>query len=185
MSLQRITSSVCDRLSFQRIVDIPFGTCVAALESGQLTGPIEHDRDTGTYRIQVRMARGPLRRPLRMRLDIDRWSSPPLQTALELTPSRYVRPSAAYFRAGHFLLDSLVLSLAQYVPAQHLNRVTVGQLALPHPPRGGAAADGISTRQSTLSSPTLTQYPRYRTLCLPCLCGAASVMSPPKDGMTM
>ena len=133
------TPSVQDLLSFQRIVDIPFGTCVAALEGWQLTGqdgghrtglsllrgPIEHDRDTGTYRIQVRMARGPLRPPLRMRLDIDRWSSSPLQTALELTPSRHVRPSAAYFRAGHFLLDSLVLSLAQYVPTQRLNRVTL------------------------------------------------------------
>jgi hypothetical protein len=27
------------RLSFWRIVDIPFGTCAAALDSGQLTGP--------------------------------------------------------------------------------------------------------------------------------------------------
>ena len=26
-------------LSFRRIADIPFGTCVAALDSGQLTGP--------------------------------------------------------------------------------------------------------------------------------------------------
>jgi hypothetical protein len=73
------------------------------------------------------MARGPLRPRLRMRLDIDRWSSPPLQTALELTPSRYVRPSAAYFRAGHSLLDSLVLSLAQYAPTHRVNRVTVSQ----------------------------------------------------------
>jgi hypothetical protein len=136
-----IQCSVQDCLSFQRIVDIPFGTCVAALESWQLTGqdgghrtglslfcgPIEHDRDSGTYRIQVRMARGPLRPLLRMRLDIDRWSSSPLQTALELIPCRYVRPSAAYFRAGHFMLDSLVLSLAQYVPTQRLNRVTASQ----------------------------------------------------------
>jgi hypothetical protein len=132
------TPSVRDRSSFQRIVDIPFGACVAALESGQLTGqdgghrtglsllcgPIEYDPDSGTCRIQVRMARGPLRRLLRMRLDIDRWSSSPPQTALELIPCRYIRPSAAYFRAGHFLLDSLVLSLAQYSPTQ---RVTVSQ----------------------------------------------------------
>jgi hypothetical protein len=141
MNIQRITPSVHDWLSFQRIVDIPFGTCVAALKGWQLTGqdggyriglslvygPVEHDRDTGTYRIAVRMARGPLRPPLRMRLDIDRWSSSPLQTALELTPSRYVRPSAGYFRTGHFLLDSLVLSLAQYSPTQRLNRVTISQ----------------------------------------------------------
>jgi hypothetical protein len=140
-SMNAVTPSVGDSLSFQRIVDIPFETCVAALEGGQLSGPdggrrtglslpygpVEHDRDTGTYRVQVRMARGPLRPPLRMRLDLDRWSSAPLQTALELTPSRYVRPSAAYFRAGHFLLDSLILSLAQYAPVQHVNRVTASQ----------------------------------------------------------
>ena len=55
-------------LSFQRIVDVPFETCVAALDSWQPTGrdgelrsgdslprgPIEHDRDAGTCRIHVR-----------------------------------------------------------------------------------------------------------------------------------
>jgi hypothetical protein len=115
------------QLSFQRIVDIPFGTCVAVLESWRLTvldggrragqglwcGPAGHDRDSGTYRTQVRLSRGPLRPALRMRLDIDRWSSSPPQTALELIPCRYVRPSAAYFRAGHLLLDRLALSLGQ------------------------------------------------------------------------
>jgi hypothetical protein len=135
------TPSVQDWLSFQRIVDIPFGTCVAALESWQLTGrdgerrtgqsllcgPIEHDRDYGTCRIQVRMAHRLLRPLLRMRLDIDRWSSSPPQTALELIPCRYIRPSAAYYRAGHLLLDSLVLSLAQHLPPQRLDRVTVSQ----------------------------------------------------------
>jgi hypothetical protein len=115
-------------LSFRRIVDIPFQTCLAALDSrhrtghggelrpggSQLTGPIEHDRDTGTRRIQVRLARGPLRPPVRMRLDIDRWSSS--STALELTPCGRVRPTAAYFRAGHLLLDSLIRSLPQHLP---------------------------------------------------------------------
>jgi hypothetical protein len=76
------------RLSFQRIVDIPFDACVAALESWQregydaelqvghsrLRGPVEHDRGSGTCRVEVRLARGPLRPLLRMRLDVDRWS---------------------------------------------------------------------------------------------------------------
>jgi hypothetical protein len=119
------------RLSFQRIVDIPFGTCVAALESWRLTGqdggrrtgqgllcgPVEHDRDSGTCRTRVRLPRGPLRPVLWMRLDIDHRSSSPPRTALELIPCRYVRPCAAYFRAGHFLLDSLALSLARHVRA--------------------------------------------------------------------
>ena len=112
-------------LSFWRIVDVPFETCVAALDSwlrtghggelrfggSQLSGPMGHDRDLGTRRIQVRLARGPLHPPLRMRLDIDRWSSS--STALELIPGRLVRPTANYFRAGGLLLDSLTRSLAQ------------------------------------------------------------------------
>jgi hypothetical protein len=118
-------------LSFPRIVGVPFETCVALLDSGQRTGqggglrsgegllrgPIEHDRDSGTCRIQVRLARGPLRPRLRMRLDIDRWSA--TSTALELIPCRRVRPTAAYFRAGHLLLDSLTRSLLQPSPPPH------------------------------------------------------------------
>jgi hypothetical protein len=106
-------------LSFRRIVDVPFETCVAALDSWQragrggevrsggsrFPGPMEHDRDSGTCQLQVRLARGPLRPLLRMRLNIDRWSSS--STALELIPCGRVRPTEAYFRAGHFLLDSL------------------------------------------------------------------------------
>jgi hypothetical protein len=117
------TGSTAGPGSFRRIVDVPFETCVTALDSGQRTGqggllrfggsllhgPIEHDRDSGTCRIQVRLARGPLRPLLRMRLDIDRWSAS--STAVELIPCGRVRPTAAYFRAGHLLLDSLVRSL--------------------------------------------------------------------------
>ena len=111
------------QLSFWRIVDVPFGTCVAALDGwlrtsqelrfggSQVLGPIDHDHDVGTHQIQVRLARGPLYLPLRMRLDIDRWSSS--SSALELIPSRLVRPTADYFRAGRLLLDSLTRSLSQ------------------------------------------------------------------------
>lgn len=116
---------VSGSLSFWRIVDVPFETCVAALDSrlhtrhggelrfggSQLFGPMEHDRDLGTRRIQVRLARGPLHPMLRMRLDIDRWSSS--STALELIPRRLVRPTADYFQAGRLLLDSLTRSLPQ------------------------------------------------------------------------
>ena len=112
--------------SFWQIVDVPFETCVAALDSwlrmgrgselrfgrSQLLWPMEHDRDLGTCRIQVRLNRGPLHPPLRMRLDIDRWSSS--STALELIPSRLVRPTADYFRAGGLLLDSLTSSVSRH-----------------------------------------------------------------------
>ena len=63
-------------------MDVPFETCVAALDGWQRTGycelrlgesllrgPVEHDREAGTRRIQVRLARGSLRPLLRMRLD--------------------------------------------------------------------------------------------------------------------
>jgi len=112
-------------MSFRRIVDVPFETCVAALDGwlrtrhgselrfggSQLLGPMEHDRDLGTRRIQVRLARGPLYLPLRMRLEIDRWSSS--STALELIPSRLVQPTTDYFRAGRLLLDSMIRALPQ------------------------------------------------------------------------
>jgi hypothetical protein len=114
-------------LSFRRIVDVPFETCVAALDSWQRTGhgelrfgdsllggPAEHDGDTGTRRIQVRLARGRLRPRLLMRLDIDRWSRS--CTAVELIPCGRIRPTAAYFRAGHHLLDLLTHSWSQHVP---------------------------------------------------------------------
>lgn len=117
-------------LSFRRIVDIPFETCVATLENWQrrrqdgelhigpsrLRGPIEHDRDSGICRIEVHLARGPLRPPLRMRLEIEHWSPAPARTALELIPCQRVRPTATYFGAGHLLLDSLTDSLRNTCP---------------------------------------------------------------------
>ena len=141
-------------LSFRRIIDIPLEMCVAALDhwqraghdgelrfgESQVLGPVEHDRDSGTRRLEVRLARGPLRPILRMRLDIDRWSSS--STALELIPCGRIRPSAAYFRAGHLLLDSLTRSLPQDLPpAQardtasqaHVPAGSVRLLARPYP----------------------------------------------------
>ena len=57
-------------LSFRRIMDVPFETCVAALDSwlrtgdrelrvgeSLLRGPVDHDREVGTRRVQVRLAR--------------------------------------------------------------------------------------------------------------------------------
>ena len=123
--------SACPALgpgSFRRIVDVPFETCVAALGSWQQTeqggevrfgdsllcGPVERDPGSATCRIQVRLARGALRPLLRMRVDIDRWSSS--STAVELIPGGRVRLTAAYFRAGHLVLDSLTGYLLQPLP---------------------------------------------------------------------
>jgi hypothetical protein len=112
-------SAVAGPDSFWRITRIPFTAWLAALERWQLTGhgselrlgqsllrgPTEHDPHFGTCRIEVRLARGPLRPPLRMRLDIDHWSA--TSTALTLIPCQRVRPGTAYFQAGRRLLDSL------------------------------------------------------------------------------
>jgi hypothetical protein len=148
-------------LSFRRIIDISFETCVAALESWQLTGhnselhvgqsllrgAIEHDRCSGTYRIEVRLARGPLRPRLCMRLDIDRWSWAPSRTALELIPCRRARPTPAYFWAGHLLLDSLTYSLTRHVPAQRFDGVPANR---PHvhsgEPQSSVACQGARGR---------------------------------------
>ena len=125
-----MTRQLADLLSFRRIADIPFESYMAALDSWQLTGhdgelrlgnnllraPIERDYHAGTYRIEVRLARGLLLPPVRMRLDIEPWS--PTVTALELIPCQRVRPSAAYFAAGHRLLDSLTRTPPARVPAQ-------------------------------------------------------------------
>jgi hypothetical protein len=122
-------------LSFPRIVDVPFETCMATLESWQRAGqdgglhigqsvlrwPIERDSDLGTSWIEVGLARGPLRPPLRMRLNIYRWSRLSSRTALELIPDHRIRPTEAYFRSGHLLLDSLTVLLRQSLAAQPLS----------------------------------------------------------------
>ncbi len=147
-----MTGQLADLLSFRRIADMPFGTYIDALDRWQLTGhhgelrlgnsvlrgPIERDHHFGTTRIEVRLARGPLRPPVRMRLNIEPWS--PTATALELIPCQRVRPSAAYFAAGHRLLDSLTRPLPAHVPAhqrpdQDCPRaaVSAGYPALSHP----------------------------------------------------
>ena len=125
-----MTGQLADSLSFRRVASIPFDACLATLKSWQLTGhddelrlgnsllrgPIEHDHYFGTWRIEVCLSRGPLRPPVRMRLDIA-----PLYTgatALELIPCQRVRPSAAYLAAGHRLLDSLTSPLPVRVPVQ-------------------------------------------------------------------
>ena len=160
------TCSVAGSLSFRRIVDLPFEACVAALENwmhtGQdgdlqigpslLRGPAEHDRHSGTCRIEVRLARRPLRPPLRMRLDVDRWSPPPSRTAFELIPCQRVRPTATYFRAGHLLLDSLTRTLRQHLLAPRFDCVPPRQphahQGQPTPGRPATGSAGSPTRRA-------------------------------------
>jgi hypothetical protein len=134
--------------SFWRIVHVPFGAWVAALQTWQLTrhdgelrlgrsvlrGPVERDQDSGTWRVGVRLARGPLRPRMRMRLHLDHWSA--TSTALELIPCQRVRPGAAYFRAGRALLDCLAHTLPQ--PPSHAD---LAQARQAHP--AGKALAGV------------------------------------------
>jgi len=162
-------------LSFARIINVPFESCVATLESWQRTGPdgglrigqsllrwpIEHDRRYGTCRIEVGLARGPLRPSLRMRLDIDPWSTSFSRTALELIPDQPIRPTAAYFRSGHLLMDSLTHSLLQHLPPQRLGCVTATQS------HGHQDARGRSGRAKSLEpSPPKVSSPRVHHAAL-------------------
>ena len=131
-----MTGQLADLPSFRRIADIPFDAYMAALDSWRLTthdgelrlgsstlrGPIESDHHLGTRRIEVLLARGPLRPPVRMRLDVEPWSA--TATALELIPCQRVRPSAdlvhvwqplqSYsFPSGHVTDYTLVFGNAQ------------------------------------------------------------------------
>jgi hypothetical protein len=123
-----MTGQPTDLLSFRRIAGIPFDAYMSELESWHLTGhdgelrlgnsllrgPIEHDQYFGIWRIEVRLTRGRLLPPVRMRLEIGPWHAG--ATALELIPCKRVRPSAAYFAAGDRLLDSLARALPVRVP---------------------------------------------------------------------
>jgi len=144
-------SAAAGPLSFWRITDVPFAAWLAALERWQLTGrgselrfgdselrgPAEHDPHFGTCQIEVRLARGALRRPLRMRLDIDYWSA--TSTALTLIPCQRVRPGTAYFRAGRRLLDSLTRAAGRpaSTAASQPREYTPVTRPAGHPPAGG------------------------------------------------
>jgi hypothetical protein len=131
--------AVMNPASFWRIVPIPFGAWVAALETLQLTapggelrlghsvvrGPAEHDPHFGTCRVEVRLARGPLRPRVRMQLHIDHWSA--AATAVELIPCGRARPTAAYFRAGRHLLDCLTCALPAHPRVPRLAGATPRQ----------------------------------------------------------
>ncbi len=87
-----------------------------------------------------------------MRLDIDRWSAS--STVIELIPCGRVRPTAAYFRAGHLVLDLLTRSLLQYLPTADA-RDTASQ---PHVPV--TITVGSGTYQITVEDGIILTAPR-------------------------
>lgn len=134
-----------DPLSFWRVVHVPYPAWLAALDHWQLTapgtelrlgpgvlrGPAGHDPQFGTCHVHARLRPGPLRPPVRMRLDIDHWS--PTATALALICCQRAQPTTGYFRAGRHLLDTLTRAVAACPPAPTQAGVTP-----PRPPAGQA-----------------------------------------------
>jgi hypothetical protein len=153
--------AVAGPLSFWRIVPSPFRVWVAALERWQLTtrdgerrlgqsvlrGQAERDPHFGTCRIEVRLARGPLRPPVRMQLHLDHWSA--AATAIELIPCQRVQPSAAYFRAGRALLDALTCALRARTPVPHRAGVP------PRQPPADQAAPGTAAQARPAAEPVI------------------------------
>ena len=147
-----MTGQLADLSSFRRIEEIPCEAFLAMLADWELTGdgselclggsllrgPVEQDHFFGTWRIEVRLARGRLRRPVRMRLEIAPWHGG--ATVLELIPCQRVRPGTAYLAAGGRLLDCLTRTRpvpvpVRQCPAQEQVRTTfsAGVPVLSHP----------------------------------------------------
>lgn len=143
-----MTGQLADLLSFRRIEGTACEAYLAMLKGWQLTGddselclggsllrgPVEHDQFFGIWRVEVRLARGRLRRPVRMRLEIAPWHGG--ATVLELIPCQRVRPGAAYLAAGGRLLDCLtgtrpVPAPARQRPDQEHLRAAVPALSRP------------------------------------------------------
>jgi hypothetical protein len=125
-----MSGQLADSSSFRRIEEISCDAYLAVLAGWELTGdggelclggsvvrgPVERDDFFGTWRVEVFLARGRLRRPVQMRLEIAPWYGG--ATVLELIPCRQVRPSAAYLAAGDRLLDCLTRTRPASVPAR-------------------------------------------------------------------
>jgi hypothetical protein len=120
-------SGLADGLTFARLVDMQFEECICALRvwwlrqestEGLRVGcsrlswdPGEQALRSGRCKIAVRLHRGGARRLLPMELQLLPWSSLQGVTFLELVPRRAVRPGSRYYRAGHALIDQVILEL--------------------------------------------------------------------------
>jgi hypothetical protein len=158
-------SAVVDPLSFWRITHLPFAAWLAALERWQLTapgselrlghsqlrGPAGHDPHFGTCQLEVRLARGPLRRPLRMRLDIDHWSA--TSTTLTLIPCQPARPGPGYFRAGRRLLDSLTCAARELASTPALQPIPAPRPSEHSPAGAEPQIPGVRQLVPALASP--------------------------------
>jgi hypothetical protein len=116
--------------SFLRLVDLPFATVAAALESlwereqrggfvtvgtGAHVGRPEVANGIGRVRVIMERRWGRISSSLPMELEIAPWSDSRPVTRLELVAGRRVRATRRYFLAGHLVLDAIIEELTSQV----------------------------------------------------------------------
>ncbi|HXQ19161.1 MAG TPA: hypothetical protein VN781_05980 [Acidimicrobiales bacterium] len=114
--------------SFLRSLDLPFAAAacrlqdwwaaeeldgVAALGASVSMGPISIEPGVATAGLVVRRGWGPVRRTVRMDLELAPWSARHPLTRMELVARQRVRTGRRYFRAGHRVLDGVIAELSR------------------------------------------------------------------------
>jgi hypothetical protein len=130
--------SIPSRLLFRRLVDIPFEVCAAALErwswhderDGELLigrsglrGPIEHDRDSDTCTVEVRLARGTAALAAAHEARCRALVVVVLEHRARTHPVRAPPGDRRLLPPGHLLLDRLTHRLRLEAPSQSLTTV--------------------------------------------------------------
>jgi hypothetical protein len=113
-------------VTFVRRLDVPFETAVDRFDQwwrvgsrgevidvagSRLVGPPKRGDGGGERRVGVLLGRRSLHAPLRMDLQIVRWSAS-FGTTIELLPLRRLHPGQGYFRDGHLLLDRVTAAVS-------------------------------------------------------------------------
>jgi hypothetical protein len=117
-------------VTFLRALDVPFVSCVAAIDEwwrqeasrerldvgrSGLRGPPALDADGGQLRLPAGLGRVLPHTIVRMDLELFPWLGD-FGTKLCLRPRRAVHANHRYFVTGHAFLDAVVAAIARYLP---------------------------------------------------------------------